>query len=129
VKGELLRAWVQTVMLYGSETWPTKVEDTKRLHRNEMMMIRWICCASPLDRDSCDLLREKLDVTLSELMCTRLLRWFSHIARKEENCWLREIQILNVPGDPLPGRSPKSWREVTNDDLKAMGLAPEQHQS
>ena len=63
MKGELLRAWVQTVMLYGSETWPTKVEDTKRLHRNEMMMIRWICRASLLDRDSCDLLREKLGVT------------------------------------------------------------------
>ena len=75
VKGELYRACVQTVMLYGSETWPVKVEDTQRLHRNEMLMIRWICRASPLDRDSCDLLRERLGVTpITELMRVRRLR-------------------------------------------------------
>ena len=38
VKGELFRACVQTVMLYGSETWPVKVEDTQRLHRNGMLI-------------------------------------------------------------------------------------------
>ena len=31
---------VRSVMLYGSETWSIKVEESQRLHRNEMSMIR-----------------------------------------------------------------------------------------
>ena len=43
VKGELYAACIGSVMLYGSETWPIKVEESQRLHRNEMSMIRWMC--------------------------------------------------------------------------------------
>ena len=71
-------------------------------------------------------LRERLGVTpITELMRVKRLRWFGHIERKEENCCLREVQNLEAPGKPLPGRPPKSWSEVINDDLKAKGLAPE----
>ena len=37
---ELYAACIRSVMLYGSETWPMKVEESQRLHRNEMSMIR-----------------------------------------------------------------------------------------
>ena len=30
---------MQNVMLYGSETWPIKVGESQRLHRNEMSVI------------------------------------------------------------------------------------------
>ena len=36
VKWELYAACVRSVMLYGSETRPIKVEESQRLHRNEM---------------------------------------------------------------------------------------------
>ena len=36
---ELYAACIRSVMLYGSETWPIKVEGSQRLHRNEMSMI------------------------------------------------------------------------------------------
>ena len=42
-KGELYAACVRSVMLYGSETWLIKVEESPRLHCNEMSMIRWMC--------------------------------------------------------------------------------------
>ena len=29
-------------MTYGSETWPMRVEDMRRLERAEKMMIRWM---------------------------------------------------------------------------------------
>merc|ERR1711974_150463 len=38
VKGELYKACIQTVMLYGSDTWPTKVKDSRRLNKNEIMI-------------------------------------------------------------------------------------------
>ena len=43
VKGNVYRTCVQRVMVYGSETWPMKVEDVQRLERTERMMVRWMC--------------------------------------------------------------------------------------
>ena len=40
VKGSLFKSCVQTVLLYGSETWPAKAEDIQRLDRTESAMIR-----------------------------------------------------------------------------------------
>ena len=57
VKGELYAACVRSVMLYGSETWPIKVEESQRLHRNEMSMIRWMCGVTMRDRYLCEELR------------------------------------------------------------------------
>ena len=39
LKGKIYRACVQRVMVYGSETWATKVEDMQRLVRTERAKI------------------------------------------------------------------------------------------
>ena len=49
-KGQLYAACVRSVMLYGSETWAVKEEDTRRLKRTEMGMMRWMCGVSLSDR-------------------------------------------------------------------------------
>ena len=38
-KGRLYAACVRSVMVYGSETWPLKVEDMTRISRADKMMI------------------------------------------------------------------------------------------
>ena len=43
VKGKVYKACVQRVLVYGSETWPMKIEDMQRLGRAERMMVRWMC--------------------------------------------------------------------------------------
>ena len=43
VKGKVYSACVQCVMTYGSETWPMRVENMRRLEKAEKMMIRWMC--------------------------------------------------------------------------------------
>src|SRR4029077_8627143 len=43
LKGLLYKACVQSIMIYASERWPMKVEDTRRLERAERMMVRWMC--------------------------------------------------------------------------------------
>ena len=43
LKGKIYRACVQSVLVYGSETWPMKVEDAKRLLRSERVMVRRMC--------------------------------------------------------------------------------------
>ena len=52
LKGKLDRTCVQSMMAYGSETWAVKLEDTHRLERNEMMMVRWMCGVTLKDRRS-----------------------------------------------------------------------------
>src|ERR1700761_9094090 len=49
-------------MVYGSETWATKVADVQRLERNEMMMVRWMCGASLKDRKSNQELLDRLGI-------------------------------------------------------------------
>jgi hypothetical protein len=45
LKGKIYRASVQRVMVYGNETWATKVKDVRRLARPERAMVRWKCVA------------------------------------------------------------------------------------
>ena len=47
VKGKIYRA---CVLIYGSETWPMKVDDMQRLERTERLMVRWMCSVSLKDR-------------------------------------------------------------------------------
>ena len=49
-KGKIYRACVQSVLVYGSETWAFKVSDTQQLERTERMMVRWMCGVSLKDR-------------------------------------------------------------------------------
>ena len=41
-KGIIYTTRVRLVMLYGSETWPTKIEDIRKIQRSEMRMLRWM---------------------------------------------------------------------------------------
>ena len=40
-KGIIYTTCIRPAMLYGSETWPTKIEDIRKIHRSEMRMLRW----------------------------------------------------------------------------------------
>ena len=56
-------------MLYGSETWPIKVEESQRLHRNEMSMIRWMCGVTMRDRYPCEELRAWVGIKPMWMSC------------------------------------------------------------
>ena len=43
LKGKVYSTCIQSVLVYGSETWAMKAEDMQRLERTERMMIRWMC--------------------------------------------------------------------------------------
>ena len=123
VKGELYAACVRSGMLYGSETWPIKVEESQRLHRNEMSMIRWMCSVTMRGRYHCEELRAWVGINpIVDVMRQRRLRWFGHIERREDNSWLKKVQILAVDGHIECGRPHKTWEHVTMEDLRVKGL-------
>ena len=50
------------VMLYGSETWPTKIEDIRKIQRSEMRMLRWMTGVSLSEKKSNECVRSMLAI-------------------------------------------------------------------
>ena len=56
-------------MLYGSETWATKVEDIRKIQRNEMRMLRWMTGVSLSESKSNECVRNMLAINdIGEIM-------------------------------------------------------------
>ena len=56
-------------MLYGSETWPTKIDDIRKMWRSEMRMLRWMAGVSLSERKSNECVRGMLAIDdISEVM-------------------------------------------------------------
>ena len=62
VKGKIYRPCVQRVLVYGSETWPMKVDDMQRLVRTENSMVRWMSGVTLKDKRSSEELRRRLGI-------------------------------------------------------------------
>ena len=121
---------MQSEMIYGSETWPMKVEDMNRLERTERMMIRWMCSVSLRDRVPTDELRGRLNIeSISELVRRARLRWFGHVERKEQGDWVSECRNVVVEGNKPRGRGRKTWRECVRKDMRDLGLHKEDAQN
>jgi hypothetical protein len=123
LKGKIYRSCVQSVLVYGSETWPMKAEDMQRLERTEMAMVRWMCGVTLRDRVRSEDLRERLGVEgVTEMVSRGRLRWFGHLERKEEEDWASACRNVKVGGKVGRGRARKTWSEVVNDDMRRRGL-------
>jgi hypothetical protein len=69
LKGKIYKAIIRPVMLYESECWVTKVRDERRLHMTEILMLRWMCGVTRLDRIRNEYIKGSLKVApVSEKM-------------------------------------------------------------
>ena len=126
LKGKIYRACVQSVMVYGSETWATRVEDMRRLERTERMMCRWMCSFTLKDRKSSEELRGRLGIEcVTDVVRRGRLRWFGHVERKSVDDCVAACRNLVVDGKRCRGRGRKTWNECVSEDLKKFGLTKE----
>jgi hypothetical protein len=126
MKGKIYRACVQSVMVYGSETWATKVEDMGRLERTERIMVRLMCGVTLRDRTHSAELLSRLGIqSVSDVVRRGRLRWFGHVERKCAEDWVSACRGMNVEGGRGRGRSRKTWRECVNEDMKALNVKRE----
>ena len=51
-KGIIYTTCIRPLMLYGNETWPTKIEDIRKIQRCEMRMLRWMTGVNLSERKS-----------------------------------------------------------------------------
>src|SRR2546425_11283851 len=83
VKGKIYRACVQRVLVYGSETWPMKAVDMRRLVRTENSMVRWMSGVTLKDRRKSEELRRVLGIESVDSVVSRGgVEWFGHVGRK-----------------------------------------------
>ena len=111
-KGIIYTACIRPVMLYGSETWPTKIENISKM-QSEIRMLRWMTGVSLSERKSNKCVRSMLAIDdVAEVMQRNRLRWLGHVERRDELCWIKRIETLQVDGDGVKGRPRKRWRGV-----------------
>ena len=76
-------------LVYGSSTWPMKVEDMKRLTRAERLMVRLMCCVGWRDGGNTEELYKRLNIVeISEMVSRERLIWFGHVMRSSEDEWI-----------------------------------------
>src|SRR5437867_9361561 len=129
VKGKIYRACVQRVLVYGSETWPMKVDDMQRLVRMENNMVRWMSGVTLKDRRPSEELRRGLDIEGVDRVVRRgKLRWFGHMERKEADDWVSKCRNLEVVGGVKKGGGRETWMQGVKKDMRECGLKKEDAQ-
>src|SRR2546426_218506 len=82
LKEKIYKACVQSVLVYGSETWPVKEEDARRLERNEIWMVGRMCGVKLSDRKRSEYLRSRLGIEcVMEVVRRGRFRCFGHVER------------------------------------------------
>ena len=123
LKGKIYKACVQSVLVYGSETWPVKEEDARRLERNEMWMVRRMCGVKLSDRKRSEYLRSRLGIEcVVEMVRRGRLRWFGHVERMVGEEWVSACRNVNLEGKGCRGRPSKTLLECVKDDTKELNL-------
>ena len=61
-KGIIYTTCIRPAMLYGSETWPTKIEDIRKMQKSEMRILRWMAGVSLSERKSNECVRSMLAI-------------------------------------------------------------------
>ncbi|VFQ82386.1 unnamed protein product [Cuscuta campestris] len=82
MKGKFYRSVVRLAMLYGAECWAVKKTHVRRLHAAEMLMLRWMCGKTRLDRISNEVIRRQVGMApVEDKLREARLRWFGHVRR------------------------------------------------
>ena len=93
----------RSVMLYGSKTWPVKVDDVIRLKRNDTRMVRWMYNVRPEDSISA----EKLRIGLRMMSIGNVYRTEDCSGLIIQKEWKRVLGLVNVKPSRLAVVSPE----------------------
>ena len=68
-------------------------------------MLRWMTGVSLSESKSNECVRSMLAIDdIAEVMRQNRLRWFGHVERRDELCWIKRIETLQVDDDGVKGR-------------------------
>lgn len=115
-KMRLVRALIFPIFLYGVETWTIKARERQRIDAFEMwcwrrmLRIPWTAKRTNVSILSQLKIKERLSATCYQ----RVLSYFGHIMRREDDSLEKLVIVGNTEGKRSRGRSPTRW----SDQLK-----------
>ena len=113
-------------MVYVSETWAMTVEQSWRLERTEMRMVRWMCGVSLRDRVLSAELRERMGIeSVSDAAKRNRLRWLGHDLRKDDDDRVKKTMSFEVEGKRGRERPMMTWSQVVEKEMRECGLKRE----
>jgi len=122
-KMTLYKVVVQSVLLYGCETWAITVQDTHRLEVFQMRCLRKVLGITLLDRIPNARVRSECDVPMiANIISHRRLRWLGHVGRMSRDRMPLQLMFSVLYGESKSGRPSKSWNDYVREDLDKVGL-------
>ena len=80
LKNKIYKTIVKPAMIYGSECWAVKKNDTQKLHTTEMRMLRWARGKTNKDHiKNEDIWREANVEPMTTFLRKKRLRWYGHV--------------------------------------------------
>ena len=123
MKGVVYKACVRSVLTYEAETWAMKAGVFQRLRATERRVLRMICGVTLKDIVESTVIASKVRVDdLEEHLRQKRLRWFGHIARRDEEVEIKEVFESKIEGWRKRGRPVKRWIDVVEEDMKKRGV-------
>ena len=123
-KRAMYQGIVVPTALYGAETWGASVRDRKRLDVMEMKCLRSMCGVTRRDRVRNEEVHRRVGVhgTLSERMDKRVLSWFGHVERMEENRLTKRVYKSSAEGVRGRGRPKLGWMDGVKRAVEERGV-------
>ena len=98
-KEVLHKTIVRPAMIYGSECWAAKKNDTQKLHTTEMRMLRWARGNTKKDHiKNEDIWREANVEPMTTFLKKKRLPWCGHVLRKEWEDTTKKKLNMQVQG-------------------------------
>ena len=107
MKGVVYKACVCNVWTFGAETWAMKVGVFPKVRDKGTRMLRMICGVMLKDKVESTVIALRVGVdNLEENLRQKRLRWFGHIARRDEEVEIKKVFELKI-GQRKRGRPVK----------------------
>ena len=111
------------MLTYGEETWAMKAGVFQRLRATERRMLRMICGVTSKDMVESKVIALRVGVdNLEEHLRQKRLRWFGHIARRDEEVEIKKVFELKIEGRRKRGRPVKRWIDMVEEEIKKRGV-------
>ena len=123
LKSRIQRQVVRPAMVYGAETWASKMRQEARLEASEMRMLRWACGVTLKDRVRNEHIRGSFKIAPISLKVKEArLRWYGHLRRREAQHPTRRMIDMEIPGRRQRGRPELRWMDCVQRDMNCFNM-------
>ena len=123
-KGRIYRSCVLSVLLYGSETWPSYMRQERKLNAFHMRCLRQIIGVTWRDKVRNSTVLERTGCqSLFTTLKTRRLRWLGHVRRLSDGRLPKDILYGELSsGSRTVGRPFLRFKDVVKRDMKQLRI-------